>query len=248
MFGEDGRVQLADYLDRDTIANIANVAADYGEIKDMQKDGNGELLSIYIDIPRRKFGRALVEIKLLSQRRVWLGHLGYVLGLHSAIYIATDRKSKRPIRTTRGDYSGRVQAVHVYRGDYMWVSISKDVYENLKNPRYLEDYIYLKQLKEKGENVVVPEISNSSYEELLTCLTDMINAPMFMTSREKRVRLARRYAGIVVGLMVKWGFKDDIKNLVSVATSMALDDRVHGKIYQSLIDAVKLAQNWGDLR
>jgi len=75
----------------------------------------------------------------------------------------------------------------------------------------------------------------------------MMSTPAFFLTPKGRNNLVRRYAGIVIGMMVRWGFKRDIPNLLAEATTMAMDDKLDGRIYQSLTDAVKLAEKWGDL-
>jgi len=247
---DEGKTIQFDYANEDTLANIANIGADYGKVIDTTED-DGKLLAIRIEIPERRLKRLTKETQILAMKRAWLGHVGYVLGLHSGVYVNIDPKTKEPQKVDYGedsDYAGVVQALHVRKGYYMWVTVGKSAHDKLTEPKFFEDYIFLRQMERAGKKVELPErIPEAVFEELLDSLTKLISAPSFLLTPRGKVMLARRYAGIAVGLMVRWGFKEDIPTLMAVATNMSLDNRVDGRIYQSLVDAVKLAQKWGDI-
>ena len=246
---DEGKTIQFDYANEDTLANIANVGADYGKVIDTTEDDDGKLLAIRIEIPERRLKRLTKETQILAMKRTWLGHVGYVLGLHSGAYVNIDPNTRKPQTTADGEnYAGVVQALHVRKGYYMWVTVGKSAHDKLAEPKFFEDYIFLRQMERAGKKVELPErIPEDVFEELLDSLTKLITGPsLFLTPRGK-VMLARRYAGIAVGLMVRWGFKEDIPTLMAVATNMSLDNRVDSRVYQSLVDAVKLAQKWGDL-
>ena len=200
-----------------------------------------------IEVPEKKLKRLTKEIQVLANKRSWLGHIGYVLGLHSAVFISTEPKTQKPLKNPQG-YSAVVQGIHVYKGYYMNVTVNGDTYENKRNPYYIEDYFYLRQLEKESIKVEIPDtISEQSMAQLLDELNQMLGVPSLILTPSARNNLVRRYSGIVIGMMVRWGFKKDIPDLMAIATTMAMDDKIDSRIYQSLTDAVKLAEKWGDL-
>ena len=243
----DGRVVQTDYGKIDRLANIANVAADYGRVVDRTEDDDGKPLAIRIEVPEKRLKRLTKEIQVLSNKQAWLGHIGYVLGLHSGVYVSVDPNTKQPLTNSQG-YAAVVQALYIRRGHYMNVTVGKEAEEYRRNPHFIEDYFYLRQLEGRGIEVELPEhISTEAFHQLLDDLDQMMSMPTFFLTPKGRNNLVRRYAGIVIGMMVRWGFRRDIPNLLAEATTMAMDDKLDGRIYQSLTDAVKLAEKWGDL-
>lgn len=241
---EDDKAIMSDYKDKSTLVNIANIAADMGKITDTTEDEEG-ILAIRIEVPDSKRNRLIKEVGVLSSGKRRLGRIGYVLGLHSSVYVSTNNNKK--LETPLG-YSAVVQGTSVYNGIYMYVTLSKSIVDSMQGPRFFEDYIYLRQLERAGVIKNTPDkIPVESFSELLKSLTEGLKVPwMLYSSRVKNMSI-RRYAGIAVGMMVKYGYINSIPGLMAVATDMSLDKTIDPEIFGCLVDAVKLANRWGDI-
>ena len=241
LLDDKGIAIKSNYVSKDTIANLLNIALSYGKEVDRTESKEEGLLGARIIIDRKYEDRFVEELNIITKKRPDLGRLGYVLGLHSGIYIAIDSKTKKPSMTTLG-YSARVSPLNIQYKDYMFATISKSVYESKEDPYFFEDYIYLSQLNSKPEH-----ISNESFDELLNSLDDMINKPALFISLKGRKFLAKRYLGIVVGMMVRWGFKKDIRTLMSVAMDMSMEGKLKDGMFESLVSAYNTSVGFGDL-
>jgi len=240
IMGND-RVVIADYANKHKLVNIANAALEYGKITDEMQDDKDNILSMRIEVPDDKEDRLLKEVRVLSKSRGKLGELGYVLGLHSSIFLSKDSRTGEFLKSPKG-YSAVVEGHHLTTGTYMYATISNSVVEEFKNPYYFEDYIYLHQINKNPGN-----IPTTTFDELFNSLNDLIKSPAFFLTPKGKVMMVRRYAGIVLGLLVRHDLKGDIPTLMSIATSASLNDDIDGRIIQSFLDAFKLAKKWGDI-
>jgi hypothetical protein len=238
---KDDRVVDSDFVKIDTLVNIANVALAYGEIVEKYKNPEtGSLERFTVRIQEGKEERFLKEIRTLRGKKP-IGKVGYILGLHSAIFLSKDAATKEYHKNEWG-YSAIVEGEYIRTGAYMMCTISNQVVEEWKDPVRFEDYIFMAQHgKDPGR---IPE---ETFNELIDDLSKFQNTPNIFLTPKGRDRLARRYMGIAVGLMVRWGFKKDIETLVSLAISRHFEDNIPHPLYTALMDAVNLAKKLGDL-
>ena len=240
----DGRVRQ-DFPSRDAMANLINMAMDFGEVLDTQEDENGRIITTEVEIDPELRERFLKEYDIITSGRSNIGCLGYVLGLHSAVFVPMDRSSNL-IETATG-YSGVVEGGNIRTGTYMYVSLNKSVVDNMQEPFFFEDYIYLRQLEREGKVAAPWHIPQEAFEELFKSLGDLMDTPTIFLSKSTTRMLARRYAGIALGLMVRWGYVDDVSTMASTATEMALDDKIRKEIFKSFVEALELARTLGDV-
>jgi len=241
-------VREYDLMNENTFRNVFNLALAFGEMVKNSRDEKG-IAYAEVHIKERE-DRFLEELRVLTSRNRPVQEVGYVLGLHSAVFLSVDPRSREPLErvVTIGDktvegYSATVEGRYVTTRAYMTVTLSKPVVERKEEPFFFEDYIYLRQL---GMNV---KVADWALEHLIKELSDMVADPgptLFLTKSGVRM-LARRYAGIVLGLLVQHGMQEDARRLISMVLDMDLNGEIDSRITKAFTDAYNLARKLGDL-
>jgi len=239
---DNGKVVAWHVLRMDTMLNVINMVLDF--VENPEEFNGQKVFKAVIGEDRKE--RFLAEFNELTKKHINLGRLGYVLGLHSAVFALTDRSGE--YQKTMHGYSAGVMGENIRTRVYMYVTLSTSVMEERKEPFYVEDYIFLRQLELHGEAKAPEKIPSEAFRELFGSLMQFIKSPglFFVTTRPKE--LARRYMGIVLGMLVRYGFKSSVKTMHAVATTMALEDELQNNLYKSFLDAYEFARQLGDVR
>lgn len=224
--------------EKSSVLNFANIALGHGKLIEKSEDILGTVVKVKI----RNEQRFLKEVKLLLDQQD-LGKIGYILGLHSALFVAIDKTSSKPIETAMG-YRAVWEGKYIPTGVYMFASIHKPVVEVGKLPKraIFEDYIYLAQL---GKKVQIPvEI----YRELIGELVRIYQNPIHLFYSKSTVRsLTLRFVGMIPGILVQHGLKDDVYKVFSAITDLSLKEEVPQKILKTFKSSYNTARELGDL-
>ena len=239
---DNGEVIALHILSKDTMMNVTNMVLDFVDNPEELKTQKVIKASIGED----KRERFLAEFNELTNRHVNLGRLGYVLGLHSAVFALTDRSGER--QKTMHGYSAGVMGKNIYTKAYMYATLSPSVIDEHESPFYVEDYIFLRQLELHGDAKAQNKIPADAFRELFNSMVEFMKLPTIFFVTSSRKDFARRYTGIVLGMLVRYGFKSSISTMHAVATSMALEDELPSNLYKSFLDAYEFAKQLGDVR
>ena len=241
-------VQEYNLVSGDTFRNVFNLALAFGEMTKSYEDEGG--IAYAEVLVKDRENRFLEELRILTSKNRPVQEIGYILGLHSAIFVAIDPRSKEPLNRniTVGDkyiygYSATVEGRYVTTKAYITVTLSRSVVDRREDPFFFEDYIYLKQL---GIDVKVPD---QAFEGLVKGLNDMIvgSGPTLFLTKQGVKMLAKRYAGIILGLLVQHGMLEDAKRLISMVLDMDLRGEIDSRLTKAFTDAYNLARKLGDL-
>lgn len=239
----NGNVILSEYIPRNTTLNTINLALAYGKL--VKEDENQMDYTCTVKIHRKSEKRFSDELNILINKDSPLGAVGYILGLHSGVFVSVDSRTKEKISRGEDLYSATWEGMHFTTGSYMPTSLHKSVVDEMRipeNSELFEDYIYMKQLKRE---VKIPDIA---YEKMLSELDYHYKHPWHILYRVKTIKsITLRFVGMIPGILVQHGFKEDITKVSAILTEKVLTRKIHDKFLKVWHESIETAKKLGDL-
>ena len=240
---EEEEVVLNDFPSRDATLNAINLALAYGKLKSVEQDQVDYMCTV--EIHKGKEKRFLEELNILAEENAPLGAVGYILGLHSSVFVSVDSKTKKKIPCGEDLYYASWEGSHFTTGTYMPTRLHRSVVDEERIPKnddLFEDYIYMKQLKHE---VIIPDIA---YEKMLSELSSQYKHPWHLLYTSKTIRrITLRFVGMIPGILVQHGFKGDIPRVSAMITEGVLAGKIHSKLLKVWNESVETARKLGDL-
>lgn len=233
---KDDEMIFQDFInDYDLTLTVANVVADLSKKFDIPWEG-----SLVAELSKKSYERFLREYEVLTKSK-HPARWGYVIGLHSKVTLAVNSKGETMKR--REDYISRVVGRKIDTGWYMTFFLSKEVVEaqNTDAIEGMGDVIFLLQAGKK-----VQKIPGDCVTILLSDLAEDPNHPHIFLTKKGLYMLAKRAAGITVGLLMKYGGKELVRDFQAkfiVATTMRELPRW---LWRSFNEAFAVAKELGD--
>lgn len=222
------------------------MAIDFGKVVEERTNDDNKIEAIVVEIEPGLADRFMREYLVMVEDNHNIGRLGYVLGLHSAVFLS---KTNGRFSKSMMGYDAVVEGRNIGTGVYMFATLSEKVVEDFDpdSAFYLEDYIYLMQYERLGKATAPREISEDAFLELFESLTKLWDAVSLLITKRTQRMLAMRYAGIALGMLVAWDYRSEVQKMAAIATELALDDKLRPEIYKTFVEALKFAEELGDV-